>query len=105
MKNTGPVSRFPMGRGRTRPPDAFSPASVLQRVRRPRSTFAWVFLCVLLPAAAFATGNADAPEVAFVDALPLYTPAAKVSGTIRLWGHGSTKHDFMGRLMDAWIAG
>ncbi len=24
---------------------------------------------------------------------------------IRLWGHGSPKHDFMGRLMDAWIAG
>lgn len=46
-----------------------------------------------------------APEVAFVAALPLYAPATKVSGTIRLWGHGSPKHDFMGRLMDVWIAG
>ena len=45
------------------------------------------------------------PAVAFVDALPLYAPAGHVSGTIRLWGHGSPKHDFMGRLMNAWIAG
>jgi phosphate transport system substrate-binding protein len=62
-------------------------------------------LSALLPAAVFALGNAGAPEVAFVDALPLYAPAAKVSGTIRLWGHGSPKHDFMGHLMDVWIAG
>jgi phosphate transport system substrate-binding protein len=46
-----------------------------------------------------------APEVPFVDALPLYAPAAQVSGTIRLWGHGSPKHDFMGRLINVWIAG
>jgi phosphate transport system substrate-binding protein len=46
-----------------------------------------------------------APEVQFVEALPLYTPAAKVSGTIRLWGHGSPKHDFVGGLMNAWITG
>ena len=62
-------------------------------------------LSALLPAAVFALGNAGAPEVAFVDALPLYAPAAKVSGTIRIWGHGSPKHDFMGHLMDVWIAG
>ena len=49
-------------------------------------------------------GAADL-EVAFVDSLSLYAPAGKVSGTIRLWGHGSPKHDFMGRIMDAWITG
>lgn len=62
-------------------------------------------LGVLLPVAGFAVDNAGAPEVAFVDTLPVYAPAARVSGTIRLWGHGSPKHDFMGRIMDAWIAG
>ena len=50
-------------------------------------------------------GAAPGPETRFVDALPPYAPAAKVSGTIRLWGHGSPKHDFMGHLMNTWIAG
>jgi phosphate transport system substrate-binding protein len=54
---------------------------------------------------AFAAGPEADPAVRFVDALPLYAPAGKVSGTIRLWGHGSPKHDFMGRLMNVWIAG
>lgn len=65
---------------------------------------AFLGLAVLL----FAGGRAVAaagPETQFVDALPLYAPAARVSGTIRLWGHGSPKHDFMGKLMNAWIAG
>jgi len=53
-----------------------------------------------------AVANAEAgPETAYVDALPPYVPAAHVSGTLRIWGHGSPKHDFMGRLMDAWTAG
>ena len=64
-----------------------------------------VWLGVLLPVAAFATGLVGAPEVAYVETLPRYAPAAHVRGTIRLWGHGSPKHDFMGRLMDAWIRG
>ena len=46
-----------------------------------------------------------APEVAFVDDLPGYAPTEKVSGTIRLWGHGSPKHDFVGKLVKAWIDG
>ncbi|MEO6874891.1 MAG: substrate-binding domain-containing protein [Opitutaceae bacterium] len=45
------------------------------------------------------------PETQFVDALPPYAPSSQVSGTIRLWGHGSPKHDFMGRIVDAWISG
>ena len=42
-------------------------------------------------------------DVGFVDSLPLYRPAEKVSGTITLWGHGSFKRDFMGKLVSLWI--
>jgi phosphate transport system substrate-binding protein len=41
--------------------------------------------------------------VRFVDSLPLYQPTGKVAGTITLWGHGSFKHDFMGKLVSLWI--
>jgi phosphate transport system substrate-binding protein len=34
--------------------------------------------------------------------LPAYRPQEQVSGTIRLWGHGSPKHDFMGKLLHRW---
>lgn len=40
--------------------------------------------------------------VEVVDALPSYRPRAEVTGTIRLWGHGSPKHDFLGRLIETW---
>lgn len=53
---------------------------------------------------AVATG-APSPATAFVDELPLYEPAGQVTGTIRLWGHGSPKRNFMGRLIDAWVTG
>src|SRR5258707_10372578 len=46
---------------------------------------------------------ANDPAVRFVDSLPLYKPAGKVSGTITLWGHGSFKRDFMGKLVALWI--
>ena len=59
----------------------------------------WATLCPLVAIAA------PSPETAFVEALPRFEPAGKVSGTIRLWGHGSPKRNFVGRLMDAWIAG
>jgi phosphate transport system substrate-binding protein len=36
------------------------------------------------------------------DSLPAYAPRQQVTGTIRLWGHGSPKHDFMGRLLHRW---
>ena len=36
------------------------------------------------------------------DSLPPYAPKEQVAGTIRLWGHGSPKHDFMGRLVHRW---
>lgn len=47
---------------------------------------------------------ADA-ATAFVDRLPAYRPAAQVSGLVRLWGHGSPTHDFLGDLVKVWMAG
>ena len=44
-------------------------------------------------------------DTAFVALLPGYAPREKVSGTIRLWGHGSFKHDFMGGLVAKWMEG
>ena len=37
--------------------------------------------------------------------LPHYQPEQFVKGTIRIWGHGSPKHNFMGRLMKYWEEG
>jgi phosphate transport system substrate-binding protein len=39
------------------------------------------------------------------DQLATYQPRQKVSGVISLWGHGSFKRDFMGRLVKAWEEG
>lgn len=44
------------------------------------------------------------PALSFVDRLPAYRPAQKVSGHLRIWGHGSFKRDFMGKLLTSWIA-
>lgn len=46
-----------------------------------------------------AFAGAQAQEL---DQLPPYHPQQHVSGTIRIWGHGSFKTDFMGRLITAW---
>jgi len=40
-----------------------------------------------------------------LDSLPHYQPAQNVAGTIRVWGHGSPKRDFTGRLMKYWEEG
>jgi phosphate transport system substrate-binding protein len=40
-----------------------------------------------------------------LESLPRYQPQQKVSGVIRIWGHGSPKHDFMGKLMKSWEDG
>ncbi|HKB91737.1 MAG TPA: substrate-binding domain-containing protein [Opitutaceae bacterium] len=58
-----------------------------------------------LAGSVWAATSSEDPEVRYVEDLPLYVPGGKVSGTIRLWGHGSPKHDFMGRLVTAWIDG
>ena len=36
--------------------------------------------------------------------LPDYEPFETVRGEISLWGHGSFKHEFMGRLVGTWLA-
>jgi len=71
-----------------------------------------VFLGALgLAAAGVATSSAREASsgretaVNFVDSLPLYVPEQKASGTISMWGHGSFKHDFLGKLVQAWTEG
>ena len=39
------------------------------------------------------------------DTLPAYQPQQRVTGTIRLWGHGSPERDFMGELVKYWQEG
>lgn len=48
-----------------------------------------------------APGEASLRAVA---GLPDYAPREQVAGTVRLWGHGSFKHDFMRRMIERWIA-
>ena len=50
-----------------------------------------------------ATGGSAQAQV--LDQLPPYQPEQSVSGTIRIWGHGSFKSDFMGRVVKSWAAG
>jgi phosphate transport system substrate-binding protein len=49
-------------------------------------------------------GTADETAMRVVQTLPVYIPTTNVTGRIRLWGHGSFKHDFMRALIDSWIA-
>ena len=46
--------------------------------------------------------DASDPAVAFVQQLEPFKPEGRVSGTIRLWGHGSHKRNFMGNLILRW---
>lgn len=62
-----------------------------------------ISVALLLPVVAAL--RAQDPAAAAWAALPPYRPEGPVRGTIRLWGHGSTKIDFMRRLVDRWIAG
>lgn len=65
---------------------------------------------LLLAPLALALMAADAPPsqqndpavIATIASLPLYAPGRRVSGTVRLWGHGSAKRNFMGALMTRW---
>lgn len=47
-------------------------------------------------------GAARVDATAFVDGLPLYVASERVEGVVRLWGHGSFRHDFMRRLVADW---
>lgn len=54
------------------------------------------------PAPASGTPASSAYAMKVADSLPPYAPKEQVTGTIRLWGHGSPKHDFMGPLVHRW---
>jgi len=61
--------------------------------------------CALADSTAPAPNTAQGPDaqtVAGVERLSEYKPDGRVSGTVRLWGHGSFKHDFMRKLISAW---
>ncbi len=46
----------------------------------------------------------DHPALAVIDRFPEYRPGEQVEGSLRIWGHGSFKRDFMGKLLASWIA-
>jgi phosphate transport system substrate-binding protein len=61
--------------------------------------------CILIagaPIPQVAPGATRAEATAFVDALPAYAASERVQGVVRLWGHGSFRHDFMRRLIVDW---
>jgi len=64
-------------------------------------------LSALLALAGYAGAEPSTPASVSVHtaiaALPEYQPETPVSGRIRLWGHGSFKHDFMRNLITAWM--
>lgn len=61
-------------------------------------------LSLILTAPVAAARAADDPVVTrTLASLPAYQPGPPVAGTLRIWGHGSPKHDFMGGLLEAWI--
>lgn len=69
-------------------------------------------LGVLLAAGTGATANTPADEAmpsqaarAAIDGLPIYRADVPVVGTVRLWGHGSFRHDFMRKLVTRWVEG
>lgn len=64
--------------------------------------FAGLAILAWLPSAVAA---AAAPEQGELDLMPHYQPEQRVQGTIRLWGHGSFKSDFMGKLVKSWADG
>ena len=54
------------------------------------------------PALAAESPAPSAHALKVAGSLPAYEPREQVTGTIRLWGHGSPKHDFMGKLVRRW---
>lgn len=72
-------------------------------MKRVAAALALALQCGIACAQAPVNPAASDPAVRFVDSLPLYQPEEKVSGTITLWGHGSFRRDFMGKLVSLWI--
>ena len=64
----------------------------------PKCAFALVVGLIL-------AGESALPEQWNASDLPAYQPQRKVAGVIRLWGHGSFRRDFMGKLVKHWEEG
>lgn len=76
-------------------------------MRRPRILLMALAAAIAAPASAESTRDhlgADHPALAFVETLPAYQADTPVEGRLRIWGHGSFKRDFMGKLLTSWIA-
>jgi phosphate transport system substrate-binding protein len=72
-----------------------------------RRQFALSLLC--LAGCRTAIGTGAAPLDAFsiddvIEQFPPYQPLGPAEGTVSIWGHGSFKRDFMGRLVNRWIS-
>ncbi len=46
----------------------------------------------------------DHAALRVIGRIPSYAPTAQVTGRLRIWGHGSFKRDFMGKLLATWVA-
>lgn len=68
---------------------------------RPAILIASLALSFLSAPAIGANPSAVAEALA---SLPNYEPGPRVTGTITLWGHGSFSRDFMGKLVQRWMA-
>ena len=68
--------------------------------------FCAALACIAHPTSAESTREqlGANPALAFVDQLPAYQPEQRVAGHLRIWGHGSFKRNFMGKLLASWIA-
>lgn len=62
------------------------------------------WLCLFSVAAVFASVLVGDDVVNAQSALPAYLPQQHVSGTIRIWGYGSRRDDYVGSLVRAWEA-
>ncbi len=61
---------------------------------------------LILVCLAGVAGAAEEPRTAaaaVIDALGAYAPEGRVAGTVRLWGHGSHRRNFMGQLLARWV--
>lgn len=80
---------------------------MVSRMSRKRAFLAFA-IAVFSACGTASSFAADYPPAAakiqqVIDSLPAYQPVEQVSGNIRLWGHGSFKRDFMGKLFKEWI--
>ena len=75
----------------------------------PTRLHSFIFIALAFASCALAAEPRVTPvapeDVAFVASLPRYVPQEKVSGMIRIWGHGSPKHDFINGLVGRWMEG